>query len=54
MRSKPTERELRQLLAGDSVQRRRWLAALLQIVREQERNRVLDTMARARERSNDA
>jgi len=41
--------ELRRRLVADSIERKHWMDRLIQLTREEERNRVLATLERARE-----
>lgn len=50
-RRKPTLRELRSELVGDSIERKKLVEKLIQAVREDEREKVLRITDKARERA---
>lgn len=50
-RTKPTLRDLRAELVGDSIERKKLVEKLIQAVREDEREKVLRITDKARERA---
>ena len=50
-RHKETMAELRRQLVGDSMARAKLMSKFVQLVREDERAKVLDTMGRARDKA---